>query len=701
MHEQRLARAPPRAALVILAAVVAIAWVALARAARAAPVSTIEPTAWELSADALRPEDVARGAGSWSPVAFPMRPDDPVTAEAVWLRTSVDLPPDTLRTDLAAATGCILGTWTLYANGVAIASGGEPGGRLATVDRIASPLPLPAVDDGRVSLALRAVRPSVLRAGGFARVACNPVLLGPAPLVQAVLTVEGEASRRAADHMIVFAVLMMTAGLYHLYLSRRRRELDGYLWFGLVLLDLGVWATVGPLVHYHLVPLDDVAILPVSSGVSAVGVALTVEFHWRFLRGKPPPTPVRVLQAALGAAGLLYVLLGVHVVRVVPPPTRELLVAVGLLLALAVAGREAYRGNVAARTIVGAFAILVVLVLFQIHRQLDTASPAPLVKNVSIGPLAGVLLMVLAMGVALANSFARTMARLDETHRAARRFVPFEFLELLGKPTITEVKKGDQVALDMSILFSDLRGFTTRAERMGPQETFAFINRYLAHMEPALHEQGGFINDIFGDGIMALFHTGADAAVRAALGMVRGLHAMNAARADGDEVLRMGIGIHSGPLALGTIGGRDRLDCTVVGDPANVASRVESMTKLYGATMLITEATAQRLADRGAYSLREVDLVQAKGKSEPIRVYEVLDADDPELRARKEAGASRFAAALERYRRGSFVEAANAFETCEREAPADGSARLYVTRCAELIATPPAAWDGVTRLEGK
>ncbi len=189
-------------------------------------------------------------------------------------------------------------------------------------------------------------------------------------------------------------------------------------------------------------------------------------------------------------------------------------------------------------------------------------------------------------------ALSETMTDLDrrnrdlaEMNRATSRFVPFQFLELLKKQSIREIVRGDQIQLDISIMFADIRGFTTMAERMGPAATFAFINRYLGHMDAEIHREQGFINDFFGDGIMALFHVSADAALRAALGMLAAVQSFNETlHAEGEQPIRVGIGLNSGPLMLGTIGGEQRLSCTVVGDPANLAARVEGMTKLYGAS---------------------------------------------------------------------------------------------------------------------
>ncbi|MBW2456869.1 MAG: adenylate/guanylate cyclase domain-containing protein [Deltaproteobacteria bacterium] len=310
----------------------------------------------------------------------------------------------------------------------------------------------------------------------------------------------------------------------------------------------------------------------------------------------------------------------------------------------------------------------------------------------------------------MAKSLTETLTDLDvrnrdlaEMNRATSRFVPYQFLELLDKRTIRDIERGDQIQLDISILFADIRGFTTMAEQMGPAATFGFINRYLGHMEAEIHREQGFINDIFGDGIMALFHQGADAAVQAALGMLAAVERFNATLvAEDQEPIRVGIGMNSGPLMLGTIGGEERLSCTVVGDPANTAARVEGMTKLYGAALLISQGTYERLADPARYTLREVDRVRAKGKDEPLAIYEVLDGDPPEVREQKLGTAEIFDGALVHYRAGAFDAALQGFEACRDQAPADASAALYVERCQEHVAHgPPADWDGVTRLRTK
>jgi class 3 adenylate cyclase len=307
----------------------------------------------------------------------------------------------------------------------------------------------------------------------------------------------------------------------------------------------------------------------------------------------------------------------------------------------------------------------------------------------------------------MTTSLVQTLSNLDERNRelaelneAAQRFVPFEFLKLLDRESLREVRRGDQVELEISVLFSDIRGFTPLAERLGPEATFRLINRYLGLMDPEIHSRGGFINDYLGDGIMALFHTGARDAVDAGVSMLRAVERLNTELgSEGADPIRVGIGLHTGRLMLGTIGGQQRLDCTVIGDPANLASRVEGMTKLYGARMLVTEDTIRALVDPERFPHRELDRVRAKGKTEAVTVYEVLDGpmDEAKVETRRI-----FSQGLEAYRGGRFEEARLRFLDCLRDAPQDVAAGLYVERCeARSKSDVPEGWCGITELTQK
>jgi class 3 adenylate cyclase len=292
-------------------------------------------------------------------------------------------------------------------------------------------------------------------------------------------------------------------------------------------------------------------------------------------------------------------------------------------------------------------------------------------------------------------------AALQALTESFSRFVPFEFLELLGRDSIQSVMPADNVSLEMTVLFVDLREFTTLSESLGPEKTFGLLNEYLEVMQPPISASGGFINHYQGDGIMALFHNGADTALAAASGMVCALDELNELRVErGDIALRIGMGINTGELMLGAIGGTERLDSNVVGDSANLASRTEGLTKLYGSLCMLTDHTVKRLANPDNFVLRELDRVIVRGRVEPVAVYELLDVEPKAVRAQKISTAAQFSQALSLYRESEFAMAIGAFAQCVNACADDAAAKLYVQRCAELVQhTPGPDWRGVTVLD--
>ncbi|TNE85317.1 MAG: adenylate/guanylate cyclase domain-containing response regulator [Deltaproteobacteria bacterium] len=292
-------------------------------------------------------------------------------------------------------------------------------------------------------------------------------------------------------------------------------------------------------------------------------------------------------------------------------------------------------------------------------------------------------------------------AELQQAHKASLRFVPREFLGLLGREKLVDVRYGDHVEREMHILFADMRGFTALVEGKGPAESFAFINDYMQLLDRSIRDHHGFISNIEGDAVLGLFGGTADQAVRAGVEAHRELSAWNTRRATtGEAPIHMGVGVNSGPLLLGTIGGEDRLQCDVVGDAVNLGSRVESLTKVYQTEMLITDTTERQLTE--PWLLRRVDRVRAKGKTHAVTLYEVLDALDDERREARRRTADAYAQAREAYERGDIAAATVGFATVVADDPTDGAAWLHTDRCARLAGTElPEDWDGTTRMHRK
>jgi class 3 adenylate cyclase/HAMP domain-containing protein len=212
------------------------------------------------------------------------------------------------------------------------------------------------------------------------------------------------------------------------------------------------------------------------------------------------------------------------------------------------------------------------------------------------------------------------------------RFVPKEFLTLLEKKSIMDVSIGDSTSLKMSVLFSDMRDFTSISENMSPKENFDFLNNYLESMTPAINNNNGFIDKYIGDAVMALFPTSAEDSVKAALEMNKELINFNAARTlSGGETVNMGVGIHIGQLVLGTIGRETRMETTVISDTVNASARLESLNKIYGTNVLISGVVRNELSQTIQKMCRLIDRTQVKGKSEFLDVYEVFSTEDKEV----------------------------------------------------------------------
>jgi predicted ATPase/class 3 adenylate cyclase len=286
---------------------------------------------------------------------------------------------------------------------------------------------------------------------------------------------------------------------------------------------------------------------------------------------------------------------------------------------------------------------------------------------------------------------------------AQRRFVPRQFLESLHHDDIARVDAGEHVAKTMSVMFADLRGFTPLAERLDPRVVIDLLNRYFVSMESQISQAGGFIDSFAGDEIKGLFEASVDAPVRAGIGMGRALDELNRRSAAlGQPELRMGIGVNTGPVVLGTVGGRSRIQCSVIGDTVNLASRIEQLTKIYRGRFLISEHTFRSLAEPDAFAIRLVDRVAVMGKITGVELYEVIDAETPERCAAKLATRALLGSAIEQYFGRDFKAARAAFERVSCEDPDDAVPVLFAERCARYLREPPPRdWNGFEHLNRK
>ena len=260
---------------------------------------------------------------------------------------------------------------------------------------------------------------------------------------------------------------------------------------------------------------------------------------------------------------------------------------------------------------------------------------------------------------------------------------------------------------EATVLFSDIRGFTTFTESLGAQGTVSLLNAYFSLMVDCLQQEGGILDKFIGDAVMAVFglprpgNDDADRAVRTALAMLTSLQGFNHGREqEGLLPIRIGIGLHTDAVVSGNIGSPKRMNYTVIGDGVNLAARLESACKQYGAQLLISESTRSRL--RGTYRMREADRVVVKGKTEPVVIHELLDFQNEASFPAAVEVLGHYRDGLERYRAARFQEAIRCFRQALALHPQDRLSSLYAERCSHYLSNPPGDdWDGIWVLKEK
>lgn len=300
-------------------------------------------------------------------------------------------------------------------------------------------------------------------------------------------------------------------------------------------------------------------------------------------------------------------------------------------------------------------------------------------------------------------SRVRSHLHLLEINNAYSRFVPQEILKALGRDSIVKVELGDQIQGEMTVFFSDIRAFAQISESMSPRENFEFLNEYLSVVTPPIKANSGFVDKYIGDAILALFPANPDNAIKAAIQTMHSLANYNVEReANGEDALDIGIGLHTGPMMLGTIGDKDRMDVTVISDAVNLASRLERLTKRFGCKIAISEFTFLKLTDPTQYFHRFLGRIQVKGKRDVVPIYEIFNGDAPEIISLKNQTREDFEQGLTCYFSKDFAEAIVLFKHVLDANPEDKTARFYLKRAAELVVSDvPEEWYGVEALRSK
>ncbi len=258
-----------------------------------------------------------------------------------------------------------------------------------------------------------------------------------------------------------------------------------------------------------------------------------------------------------------------------------------------------------------------------------------------------------------------------------------------------------------TILFSDIRGFTTLTEELGAQGTVALLNEYFTLMVDCIQKEGGILDKFIGDAIMAAFgipfahDDDEDRAVRAAIQMIKSLNDWNRERAgQGKKPVRIGIGLNTDSIVSGNIGSPKRTDYTVIGDGVNLASRLESACKQYYSSILISDNTYSKL--KGTYRMRKVDRVVVKGKTEPVSIYEVLDYHTEESFPNMMEVVNNFSHGLACYQKAQWDKAIESFQRALAQNSTDKLSQMYIERCEHMKKNPPdGQWDGIWIMKSK
>jgi adenylate cyclase len=277
--------------------------------------------------------------------------------------------------------------------------------------------------------------------------------------------------------------------------------------------------------------------------------------------------------------------------------------------------------------------------------------------------------------------------------------------QLLGEKGASDEILGGKSA-KATILFSDVRGFTTLTEELGAQGTVAMLNEYFTIMVDRITEQEGMLDKFIGDAIMAAFgipiqhEDDEDRAVRAAIGMISSVHEWSKQRVkEGKLPVDMGIGLNTDNIVAGNIGSPKRMDYTMIGDGVNLAARLESACKQYSAHILISEYTYKKL--KGTYRARDIDEVIVKGKTKPVVVYEVLDYHTDETFPNLMETVNHFREGRKLYAAGNWDKAVKSFKEALKANKSDKLSKTYIERCDILKADPPKDWKGVWVMTSK
>ena len=300
----------------------------------------------------------------------------------------------------------------------------------------------------------------------------------------------------------------------------------------------------------------------------------------------------------------------------------------------------------------------------------------------------------------MATHIRNYIQEITDLSEAYYRFVPQQFLSLLGKESIIDVQLGDQVRQDMSIFTLNIHSFYQLSGTMGPEENFNFIKSYLRWMGSVIGDYGGLIDKYTGPGFVALFPEQAGQAVQAAVELRKRLFDYNEGRKRAGYVpIDIGIGIHKGPLMLGVIGEEKRLAGTVISDNVNVASFLQLLTDKLACPVIISEEILKALDKPHPYQYRALGRIRPEGRDEAMLLFDLFEGDAEDIRVLKLESRELFEEGIALFQKGHFYDARSRFIEVIKINRQDKIARIYFYLCEEYQKnSPPEGWDGTLQM---
>ncbi|MCE9598209.1 MAG: hypothetical protein K8S54_09605 [Spirochaetia bacterium] len=504
-----------------------------------------------------------------------------------------------------------------------------------------------------------------------------------------------------------FGILFIMA-LYNFALFVSIRDWNYFLYSGYVGIFLIYQAWHLGYAFQYLIPALPLLYKKAYYGLLGLSVLSAITFSTKFLNlysvHRALYYAIVVLTAGVTGVALIGVFIHYTFATKVLPPMAGVLFLLTLVSSV-LCIRRGYKPATYYLLAWGAFLTLAILFVLGVRGIIPFEGPVK--HGMQVGSVLEVLMLSFALGYRYSllqkqkedaqREIAESKTRLLES---VFRFVPREFLKCLGKDSLEDIQLGDAVQREMTVLFSDIRSFTTISEGMTPKENFQFLNALYRRISPLIRDHNGFIDKYIGDGIMALFPENPDDAVKTAIEMCNLLRVYNHQRLkDGYSEIRIGIGIHTGNLMLGTIGEKRRMEGTVISDAVNLASRMEGLTKYYGSVLLTTASTLLGIPGSEQYKTRKLDQVRVKGKKESVSIVEILDCEHSDMRESKLATLLDFDEAVQAYRRRDFQNATSLFQRVLEANPEDLCTQLYLTRLQNLAVTGvPKDWDAIETL---